>query len=195
MAVKTVFLIGAIAAGKSTVLSHLESLGADVLSADSVVHNLYETDVELIRQIEESFGPVLTESQHVNRQRLAAHLVQHPEDVMTLEGIVHPRVRDFLVNARKKAKAKVFVYELPISRPTTDFTLADAIILVTAPEEIRVKRIMQRGLTHEEALQRISLHPEPFIPQQIPMYLIGNDGDETKLLAQTTAVWNEILGD
>ncbi len=193
--VKTVFLLGAIGAGKSTVLSLFRLLGATVLSADSVVHDLYQSDAELIARIRAHFGSVQADDGSVDRGLLALHLASHPEDVLKIEEIVHPKVRDRLAEAVDGASGEIFVYELPISRPTTDFTLADAIVLIDAPDELRLERIQARGLTREEAEQRIKLHPKPYIPEHKPVFMIINDGDKANLESQATSTWKAIIGD
>lgn len=192
---KTVFLLGAIGAGKSTALEMFHSKGATVLSADAVVHDLYQTDAKLIEQIRIHFGPVLADDGSVDRKLLTEHFRAYPEDILKLEEIVHPRVRARLSNAVDEAPGKIFVYELPISRPTTDFTLAEAVVVVDAPYEMRLQRIIDRGLTREEAVQRLELHPKPYIPEHQPVYIINNDADEARLLSQVTNIWDVISGD
>lgn len=195
MTVKIVFLLGAIGAGKSTALQMFHSKGATILSADAVVHDLYQTDAKLIEQIRSHFGPVLAGDGSVDRKLLTEHFRSHPEDILKLEEIVHPRVREKLSNAVDKAPDKIFVYELPISRPTTDFTLAQAIVVIDAPYEMRLQRIMARGLTREEAVQRLEFHPKPYIPDHMPVYIINNDADEARLMSQVTNIWEVISGD
>lgn len=193
--VKCVFLVGAIGAGKSTALKYLESKGADILSADAIVHQLYEKDSDLIREIGEAFPGVVDENFRVNRHRLAAHLLSNPESFPVLEKLVHPKVREELIKALKMSKARVLVYELPIARDTTDFSTADAVILIEAQNTTRLERLITRGISKEEALERMQLHPNPFTPDGKPLYRIQNDGGETQLYFQLDAIWKELVHD
>ena len=193
--VKCVFLVGAIGAGKSTALKYLESKGADILSADAIVHQLYENDSALIREIDEAFPGVVHENLTVNRKALAAHLLSHSERFPVLEKLVHPKVREELIKALKRSKARVLVYELPIARDTTDFSIADAVILIDAQSATRLERLMTRGISKEEALKRMQLHPSPFTPKGKPLYPVQNDGAESQLYFQLDAIWKELVHD
>lgn len=193
--VKCVFLVGAIGAGKSTALKYLESKGAEILSADAIVHQLYEKDSDLIQEIGEAFPGVVDESLRVNRHLLATHLLSNPECFPVLEKLVHPKVRAELIRVMKTSKANVLVYELPIARDTTDFTTADAVILIEAQSATRLERLITRGIFKEEALERMQLHPNPFTPHDKPVYRIQNDGGESQLYFQLDAIWNELVHD
>lgn len=193
--VKCVFLLGAIGAGKSTALRYLESKGAEALSADEVVHRLYQKDSELIDAIGKMFPGVLDEDLKVNRQALAAQLLLRPGDVLALENLVHPKVRAELVKTLKASIAEIVVYELPIARDTTDFSLADAVIVIDAQDDVRLERLTFRGLSKRQALERMTLHPRPFIPSNTTLYRIQNDGEESQLFTQLDAVWNELVYD
>jgi dephospho-CoA kinase len=193
--VKCVFLVGAIGAGKSTALKYLKRKGADILSADAIVHQLYEKDPHLIQEIGEAFSGVVDEKSTVNRQALAAHLLSYPERFQVLEKLVHPKVREKLVKALKMSTAKVLVYELPIARDTTDFSIADAVILIEAQSDTRLERLVTRGISKEEALERMRLHPNPFTPGDKPLYCIQNDEGESQLFFQLDAIWKELVDD
>lgn len=193
--VKTVFLLGAIGAGKSTALEMFQSRGATVLSADAVVHDLYQNDKYLIEQIRNDFGSVVAENGRIDRTLLSQHLVTHPEDIQKLEEVVHPRVRERLSKAIDNSIGDVFVYELPISRPTTDFTLADVIVVIDAPDDARLERVMSRGMSREDAVLRISMHPKPFVPEHKPVFVINNNGNKADLETEVNKVWKAMLRD
>ena len=192
---KRVFLLGSIGAGKSTALEFFRSLGAITLSADEIVHDLYQNDKELIQRIGEHFGADVVQDGYVNRQKLASRLLAHPEDVQQLENLVHPKVRAELSVAIDSAKGDVFIYEMPISRPTTDFTLADAVIVLDAPREMRLERIVNRGITRDQAERRIELHPDPYVPSHIPVFQVNNDSDTNKFVTKLSTVWDALLRD
>ncbi len=192
---KRVFVLGSIGAGKSTALEFFRSLGAITLSADEIVHDLYQNDKELIQRIGEYFGADVVQDGYVNRQKLASRLLAHPEDVQQLENLVHPKVRAELSVTIDSAKGDVFIYEMPISRPTTDFTLADAVIVLDAPREMRLERIVNRGITRDQAERRIELHPDPYVPSHIPVFQVNNDSDTNNFVTKLSTVWDALLRD
>ena len=141
------------------------------------------------------FPGVLDEELKLNRQALAAQLLLHPGDVLALENLVHPKVRAELVKTLEASIAEIVVYELPISRDTTDFSLADAVIVIDAQDDVRLERLTFRGLSKTQALERMTLHPRPFIPSNKLLYRIQNDGEESQLFTQLDALWNELVYD
>jgi dephospho-CoA kinase len=193
--VKTIFLVGSIGAGKSTALEFFQSKGAHTLSADSVVHHLYETDMELIDSIAELLGSDVVHNGAIDRATLGAKLLMHPEQVQKLELLVHPVVRQYVQRVIETSNAKVFVYELPISRPSTDYSLADAVILLNASTSARLQRIQDRGFSLAEAQARLDLHPAPFVPSHLPLYEVQNDGTKAELDSQLASIWELIAHD
>jgi dephospho-CoA kinase len=83
-------LTGSIGMGKSTTAKFFAEEGVPVHDSDAVVHRLYEG--EAVPAIEAAF-PGTTTNGKVDRDRLAAHLVAHPDDFKKLEALVHPLVR------------------------------------------------------------------------------------------------------
>lgn len=193
--VKTIFLIGSIGAGKSTALEFFQSKGAHTLSADAVVHHLYETDIKLIDSIAELLGSDVVHNGAIDRATLGAKLLMHPEQMQMLERLVHPVVRQYVQRVIETSNAEVFVYELPISRPSTDYSLADAVILLNANPSVRVQRIQSRGFSPDDAQARLDLHPEPFVPSHLPLYEVQNDGTKADLDTQLASIWESITHD
>jgi len=145
-------LTGSIGMGKSTAAAHLRAHGISVFDADAEVHRLYAGG-EAVERIEQAF-PGTTHDGAVDRDRLSAALVAHPEGFATLEGIVHPLVRaaerNFL-RAEAERGAKVSVLEIPLLYETGAEKLVDAVIVVSASADVQRQRLSKRpGLTPEK---------------------------------------------
>jgi dephospho-CoA kinase len=153
-------LTGSLGMGKSTTAKFFAEEGVPVHDSDAVVHRLY--DGEAAAQIETMF-PGTTASGKVDRNKLAAHLVAQPSDFKKLEALVHPLVRaaeeKFLAAARQSG-AKVVVLDIPLLYETGADARCDAVVVVSAPQEVQRQRVSERGMTDERF--------EAIIARQVP---------------------------
>jgi dephospho-CoA kinase len=144
-------LTGSLGMGKSTTAGFFAEAGVPVHDADAVVHALYEG--EAAAAIEAAF-PGTTVGGKVDRNRLAARVLDNPGALRTLEAIVHPLVREaearFLADARARG-AEVVVLDIPLLLETASHQRVDAIVVVTAPSETQRRRVLERpGMTPDK---------------------------------------------
>jgi dephospho-CoA kinase len=141
-------LTGSLGMGKSTTAGFFAEAGVPVHDADAVVHRLYEG--EAAAAIEAAF-PGTTAAGKVDRAKLGARILDHPEALRRLEAIVHPLVRDaeahFLADARARG-AQVAVLDIPLLLETSGDQRVDAIVVVSAPSDTQRQRVLARpGMT------------------------------------------------
>jgi dephospho-CoA kinase len=143
--VVAVGLTGGIGAGKSTGLALFAELGAAAVSADELVHWLYER-LEVAAQIGAHFGSgVLTESGAVDRSRLAAAVRGRPDELHFLETVTHPRVAEEIARrVRAVERGRVIVCEVPLLFESGYETLFDLVVTIEADGEVRRRRSAQR---------------------------------------------------
>ena len=164
---KVIGLTGGIASGKSTVAAMLQAEGVPVLDADDVVHQLYTTDATLRQALTQHFGAeVLNPDGSVNRHTLGRQVFNQPERLALLGQLVHPQVRQVLVDfALQHTELSVLVIPLlyengmqnGVIAPNGDRLNFDQIWLCVVPPEVQRQRLIQhRGLTPEEADQRLA---------------------------------------
>lgn len=144
-------LTGSIGMGKSTAARRFLNRGIPVCDADAEVHRLYETTA--VEPIEAAF-PGTTADGKVDRAKLAAALVADPSGFKRLEAIVHPLVvaaeRTFLHEAKRNGAAMA-VLEIPLLMETGGDRRVDVTVVVSAPAEMQVARVMSRpGMTPEK---------------------------------------------
>jgi dephospho-CoA kinase len=141
-------LTGSLGMGKSTTAGFFAEAGVPVHDADAVVHRLYEG--EAAAAIEAAF-PGTTADGKVDRNRLAARVVDDPAALRRLEAIVHPLVRDAkerFLNAARARGAKVVVLDVPLLLETAGDQKVDAVVVVSAPADIQRERLLARpGMT------------------------------------------------
>ena len=153
----TVGLTGGIASGKSTVMAIFSELGIDTADADLLVRNLLDNDENILQRIREHFGPeYFNKDGQLDRQALRAQIFSDTDDRKFLESLIHPRVRESLIQARSEFRSPygVFVVPLLIEADMTD--LVDRIAVIDIPAEEQLERIMQRDkISKRMALQAI----------------------------------------
>ena len=182
-------LTGNIAAGKSTVAKMLEKRGAYILDADTIAHNLYQSNPKLIAQITTEFGDkVLDTDGKVNRKSLGQIVFSHKSKLETLNKIVHPIIRKEILTQVdiKLAHHQTVVLEAALLFENNFLDSWDKVFLVTASDELRKQRLLAKGFSNQEALERISSQmPQE---QKIPMadvVLENNSSYDT--------LWNQLL--
>jgi dephospho-CoA kinase len=137
-------LTGGIGAGKSTALAAFAQLGCPTLSSDEIVHALY-LDPEVRAAVVEHFGPgVLGEDGEVSRSALGRRVFADDGDRRWLEGLLHPRVAAALRRWRAEQEAvhpgALLVHEVPLLYEAGLADRYDAVVLITAPDDLRRAR-------------------------------------------------------
>jgi dephospho-CoA kinase len=150
---KIVGLTGSIAMGKTHTARLFAEEGIPVFDSDAVVHGLYAKGGKAVAAVARICPEAIVEGA-VDRQRLAAAAVDHPEVVERLEAAVHPLVRaelrHFLDEQRTKG-AQLVVADVPLLFETGREDDFDAIVVVSAPSEIQKRRALARpGMTEEK---------------------------------------------
>lgn len=143
---KTLLVTGGIGSGKSAVCSLLEERGIPVYDSDSAAKRLYDTDPDLVRDLEALFGTLLRQADGCfDRRKLAGLLFSDPEKLAALEAVVHPAVlRDFQAwRSRQQAPFVVIESAIALEKPLFDAAY-DAVLLVTAPDAMRLARACRR---------------------------------------------------
>jgi dephospho-CoA kinase len=150
-------LTGGIGSGKSIVATYIASKGIPVYIADDEAKKLMNSK-RVSTKIQAIFlENILDENGNLNRKKIAAIVFNSPEKLSELNTIVHPEVKNHFTKWLKKHKNAPFVIkEVAILFETGGNTACDKVILITAPQEIRIERAMKRdNLDRESILKRI----------------------------------------
>ncbi|HEX5004431.1 MAG TPA: dephospho-CoA kinase [Gemmatimonadales bacterium] len=189
-----VALTGNIAAGKSSVTALFRKWGAGIVDADQVVRDLQRPGTEVHRQIVKRFGQrILTPDNELDRAALRQLILADTRARSDLNAIVHPAVaaqRDTLVAAARAAGARIVVADIPLLFEAADPADFDAVILVDAPEALRLHRLVtMRGLPREDAERLIATQLPSAEKRPRSQFVIDNDGDRAQLERRARDVW------
>jgi dephospho-CoA kinase len=162
-----VAVTGGIGAGKSEALKAFARHGAAVASSDEIVHTLLRRDDEVRAAVLERFGPEVAGADgELDRAAIARRVFADREDLAWLEALLHPRVVRESTRWREELERlpdppAVSVLEVPLLYETGGEARFDAVVVVTAPPELRAERTRvpaderaQRLLPDEEKVER-----------------------------------------
>ena len=153
----TVGITGGIGSGKSTVCEIFKILGVPVFEADKVARNLMNENSVIRQNLVEWFGNEIYSENQLNRKLLAEHIFNDNNLLTKVNSLVHPIVREEFEKWKNKQETVYSVYEAAILFESGFYKLMDFTILITAPEQIRINRVMKRdNLSQDQVVARIN---------------------------------------
>jgi dephospho-CoA kinase len=187
-------LTGGIGSGKTLVCSIFEKLKVPVYHADEAARRLMNSDAGLMEGIREMFGDQAYGRDGLNRAYLAGLVFGDEERLSGLNKLVHPAVRDdFKRWAGQQRDAAYVIEEAAILFESGASQEMDLTILVHAPEEVRIRRVMERdGVSRVEVLKRIRHQMREEKLMKMADHRLLNDGT-TMILPQVIELHNKIL--
>lgn len=194
---ETVGLTGGIGTGKSTVSNILRRMGATVIDADEATRAVQARGSEGLRQLAEAFGAaILTPDGDLDRARLADIAFADPEARQRLNGIVHPRVRQWMADRQQEAAERgdpVVIMDIPLLFEARGAGAFETVLLVYAPEDVQVDRLVRlRGMTEEQARARMAAQMPIEEKRRLATHVIENTGSLEELERRVADVWAEL---
>ncbi len=192
-------LTGGIATGKSTVVRMLVGKGARVIDHDGLVHTLQEPGQPVWQRIVEAFGrDILGADERIDRKRLGSLVFDDEQRRRTLEGIVHPAVLEEAQRRRDEIAHEdgqaIVLSDIPLLLEVGMKDLFDLILLIYAPPDIQIRRVMKRNnLSREEALSRLKSQMPIDEKLKFADLVIRNDCTMRDLEKRVDEVWQELL--
>lgn len=189
-------LTGGIAMGKSTVSDLLRSRGAVIIDADALAREVVEPGTPGFQQVVAEFGEgILDDSGAIDRPRLGALVFSDEAARKRLEAIVHPLVFLRIVELEEQAPADaIVVHDIPLLAESGRADTFDAVIVVDAPEEMQIARMVRdRGWTREDAQARIDAQATREDRRAIATHLIENTGTREDLAERVGEVFDRLV--
>jgi dephospho-CoA kinase len=193
---KVIALTGGIGAGKSTVAQFFSELGANVVDADHLARVAIERGSEGFDEVVARFGQSILSNGDINRKALAEIVFSDPDSKRDLEAIIHPRVQKLFAQAViDNESAGNLIYEIPLLVETDAAKKFDFIVTVEADEELRIERLLARGMFISDIRARLANQAPSQARIDIADAVIINDGDEDQLLRQVENLWEGQIAD
>jgi dephospho-CoA kinase len=196
---KVIGLTGGIGSGKSAIAGFLKEMGAAVIDADKVGHEILNPGTAGCQKVSDEFGKsICTPEGGIDRKRLSWIVFNDPESLKKLNAITHPLILDEVKRRIKKHQAEgydVVIVEAALILESGWSPYMDEIWLALAPQDITLARLEKRGLSPTEARARISaqIPGESKIKQAAEV--IENSGSLPDLRSKVAKLWNRIHND
>ena len=186
-------LSGGIGSGKSTVARGLARRGAIVIDADAIAREVVEPGQPGLAAVVERFGPeVLTPDGRLDRPALAALVFEDAAARADLNAIVHPLVA--AESARRMGDApadSVVVLDVPLLVEAAKSGY-DVVVIVEAPEDVRIERLIGRGMAADDARRRMAAQASDEDRRKVADVVLDNGGTEEELEAQLDSLWAQL---
>jgi dephospho-CoA kinase len=190
-------LTGGIGSGKSTAARMLKERGAVVFDADVLAREAVAPGTEGHRAVVERFGAdVLAPGGELDREALASVVFADPAARRDLEAIVHPEVRRLFAEGSEAYREtdRVVVLSAPLLVETGMHSAFDVLVVVAAPVEVQIERLMRgRGMSEEAIRARIDAQAPLDDKAAVADILLDNEGAPADLERQIDRIWDDLI--
>lgn len=189
-------LTGNIGCGKSTVSNILKKLGVSIMDADIVSREIL-LDTKVLNLIFDTFGNSIKNTDNtLNRKKLGDIVFNDEKELIKLNNITHPKIKENILNQIKNIKNDIVVIDAALLIEANYLDIVDKIILVVCDESLQIKRILERDFfTKEEVIKRINSQMPQDKKREFANYIIDNSFSLYKLEDEVKKILVDIRGD
>ncbi|MBU0661916.1 dephospho-CoA kinase [Candidatus Micrarchaeota archaeon] len=190
-------LTSSIACGKSSVARAFAEMGAELIDADEIVHELYRKPA-MVTKIRVAFGKGAIKNKGgkkiVNREVLAELVFSDARKLKKLNSIVHPAVVREIGRKIRRARKKIIVVDAPLLFEAKLAKMFDVVVAVKAGRKNQIARLRKRGLSTREACARIASQMPLREKVKLADYAIDTNGTRRETMRQVRGIYREITG-
>ena len=186
-------LTGGIGSGKTTVTKVFTAMGIPVFNSDNVAKEIINTDKEVVAAISQQFGAVYSNNL-LDTKKMAAIVFNDKTALEQLNNIVHPKVAQHFNNwVKENSSEPILIKEAAVLIESGAYQQMDKVILVIAPETLRIKRVMKRDKVSEEKVkERLSKQLSDAEKTNYANYLVDNGSNEL-VMPQVLKIIEQLL--
>ena len=186
----TIALTGGIGSGKTAVGEILANFGAVVIDSDQLARQVVERGTPGFDQIVAQFGDEILKNGDLDRAALASLIFTDPKKRLELEQITHPLIRqEFAKIIKSLPEDAIVVNQIPLLVESKHDYKFDYIVTVSTSEEIRVARLLKRGLTKDQITKRMQAQATDSEREVIADFIIKNEKSQEELFTQVEKLW------
>ena len=184
---------GGIGSGKTTVCKLFESKGIPVYNSDERAKHLLAHHPEVKQQLLKVFGETVFTNNLPDRKKIAQLVFSDKEKLKLLNAIIHPKVKEDFEQWKKQQSSKLIIKEAAILIESGAYKQVDKILVVTAPLQTRIQRVMQRdGVSKQDVESRLNNQFSDEERINYAHFVIDNSG-EKDLEQQVDEILKQLL--
>lgn len=185
-------ITGTVSSGKSSVCQFFKELGAFVVNADAIVHEMLQNDASLREQIIRLLGPEILQDGQISRKKIAEKVFKDPKQLKDLEKVLHPavlkQVESLYQQAADSGKYTLFVVEMPLLFEIEAESFYDATVAVIAEDALARSRFEKAGFAPGEYDRRMARQLSPCQKSKHADFTLTNNGSLDDLRRQVIAL-------
>lgn len=196
----TIVITGGLGAGKSTAAAYFRSRGATVIDLDTVGHDVLRPGSPTLARVSEEFGDAIVGPDGtLDRSELARRAFADKDSAARLNAIVHPAIAAQIGPALRDVQLlptqpEVVVLEVPLLAEAPVYReLADVVLAIAAPTELRIPRGTARGLEERDVRQRVALQATDDARAELADVVIENTGEPTDFIRALERFWDDVV--
>ncbi len=185
-------LTGGIGSGKSTVAAEWTKLGATEIDADILAREVVKPGSVGLETLVQILGEeILTSDGQLDRSKLAAITFTSPEVRTKVEQVLHPLIQQLAKEKRERTEG-IVVYTIPLLVETKSPLEFDAVVTISCPESVRVERLIARGMSEQDARNRISAQATDQEREKVADYVLDSNCSMEELRVRAQRLFEEI---
>ena len=189
-----VALTGGIGSGKSAVAEMLEECGAVIIDSDQLARDVIERGTPGFEAVLATFGDRILTDGEIDRSTLAEIVFHNESERKKLESIIHPLIREAAeALTRNLPTNSVVINQIPLLVETDGAKRFDHVVTISASEEMRRKRLIQRGLKDYEITKRMQAQVDDASRESVADSIIRNEGSLEDLQRNVEELWRNTL--
>ncbi|MBI3316433.1 MAG: dephospho-CoA kinase [Candidatus Omnitrophica bacterium] len=185
-------LTGSFGSGKSTVAGLFQELGAAIVDADKITHELFEPGHPEFKKIAALFKGKQVLSQTLDRKKIAEIVFRDAALRKKLEAIVHPYVFSRMVEEITDAEEPVVVLEIPLLFETGFHQYCKYTVVVAVSEAQAARRLKERGFSAQEVKKRWAAQLPLSEKMKLADFIVDNSGEFKKTKDEVKKIWKKI---
>lgn len=190
-----VALTGGIASGKTTVSNLFAQLGAPIIDADIIAHQLTQKNADAYHQIVTHFGrTILNTDETINRKKLRELIFENPAEKSWLEKLLHPLIREKMKTEISHVTYPYCICVIPLLAESSGIDFIDHVLVIETPIEIQISRATARDQSSAETIKKI-IHAQAKSNTRLKMAndVLENKGDMDSLRKQVEQLHQQYL--
>jgi dephospho-CoA kinase len=192
-------LTGNIASGKSYVASLFAELGAHIIDADRIAHELLACGAKTYHKIIKAFGAqILDQNKHIDRRHLARIVFSDESQRLLLNSLIHPDIHEEILrrifDLEQKSSNGIIIVDAALMVETEGYKMYHCLVVVACNPVLQLSRLMSRDtLTEKEAKARIASQMSIEEKIKFANYVVDNSGTQEQTHDQVKTVYRALL--